>query len=131
MSYDIASKALFEDANTWVTLTKIFSNILHDPNLSITYLIIDTLDEYVIDLPRLLGFIAQTLSISTRIKWVVSSRNWLEIEKILDTAIQKQRLCLELNADSVSSAVATFIKAKVHDLSIYNKYKSETRDAVL
>ena len=131
MSYDIAGKALFEDANAWVALTKIFSSILHDPNLPTTYLIVDALDECVVDLPRLLGFIAQTSSVSTRVKWVVSSRNWPEIEKTLDTAIQKQRLCLELNADSVSSAVATFIEAKVHDLSMHNKYKSETRDAVL
>lgn len=131
MSYDIAGKALFEDANTWVTLTKIFSSILHNPNLPTTYLIIDALDECVVDLPRLLGFIAQTSSVSTRVKWVVSSRNWPEIEKTLDTVIQNQRLCLELNADSVSSTIATFIEAKVHDLSMHNKYKSEIWDAVL
>ncbi|KAH9206332.1 NACHT domain-containing protein [Leptodontidium sp. 2 PMI_412] len=129
-SYDKAGKALFEDANAWVALTKIFSGILQDPNLDDTYLIVDALDECVVDLPRLLGFIAQTSSVSTRVKWVVSSRNWPEIEKTLDTAMQKQRLCLELNADSVSTAVATFIETKVHDLSRQNKYTSETRDAV-
>jgi len=130
-SYDTAGKALFEDANAWIALIKIFSSILHDPNLPNTYLIVDALDECVVDLPRLLGFIAQTSSVSTRVKWIVSSRNWPEIEKTLDTAMQKQRLCLELNADSVSSAVATFIEAKVHDLSMHNKYKSEIRAAVL
>jgi hypothetical protein len=127
-SYDKAGKALFEDANAWVALTKIFSSILQDPNLDDTYLIVDALDECVVDLPRLLDFIAQTSSVC--VKWVVSSRNWPEIEKTLDTAMQKQRLCLELNADSVSTAVATFIRTKVHDLSRQNKYKSETRDAV-
>ncbi|KAH9206311.1 hypothetical protein DL95DRAFT_429605 [Leptodontidium sp. 2 PMI_412] len=129
-SYDKTGKALFEDANAWVALTKIFSSILHDPNLDDTYLIVDALEECVVDLPRLLDFIAQTSSISTRVKWVVSSRNWPEIEKTLDTAMQKQRLCLELNADSISTVVAAFIETKVHDLSRQNKYKSETRDAV-
>ncbi|KAL5320132.1 hypothetical protein ACEPPN_010933 [Leptodophora sp. 'Broadleaf-Isolate-01'] len=86
-SYDKTGKALFEDANAWVALTKIFSSILHDPNLDDTYLIVDALEECVDDLPRLLDFIAQTSSISTRVKWVVSSRNWPEIEKTLDTAM--------------------------------------------
>lgn len=87
MSYDIAGKALFKDANAWVTLIKVFSSILRDLNLPTTYLIVDALNECVVDLPRLLGFIAQTSSISTRVKWVVSSRNRPEIEKTLDTAI--------------------------------------------
>ncbi|KAH8586999.1 hypothetical protein B0O99DRAFT_527618 [Bisporella sp. PMI_857] len=129
-SYDKAGKALFEDANAWVALTKIFSGILQDPNLDDTYLIVDALDECVVDLPRLLDFIAQISSVSTRVKWVVSSRNWPEIEKTLDTAMQKRTLCLELNADSVSTAVATFIQTKVHDLREKNKYKSETRDVI-
>jgi hypothetical protein len=129
-SYDKAGKALFEDANAWVALTKIFSSILQDPNLDDTYLIVDALDECVVDLPSLLAFIAQTSSVSTCVKWVISSRNWPEIEKTLDTAIQKQRLCLELNADSVSTAVATFIQTKVHDLRRQNNYKSEIQDAI-
>ncbi|RDW57694.1 beta transducin-like protein HET-E4s-like protein [Coleophoma crateriformis] len=129
-SYDKAGEALFEDANTWVALTKIFSSILQDPNLNDTYLIIDALDECVDDLPRLLEFISQTSSVCPRVRWVVSSRNWPEIEKMLDTAMQKQRLCLELNADSVSAAVATFIQTKVDVLSRQNHYKSETRDTV-
>jgi hypothetical protein len=67
-SYDKAGKALFEDANTWVALTKIFSGILQDPNLDDTYLIVDALDECIVDLPRLLDFITQTSSVSTRVK---------------------------------------------------------------
>jgi hypothetical protein len=129
-SYDKAGKALFEDANSWVAVTKIFSSILQDPNLDDIYLIIDALDECVVDLPRLLDFIARSSSISTRVKWVVSSRNWPEIEKGLDTATQKQRLCLELNTDSVSAAVTTFIQTKVHELATRNRYTSQTRDAV-
>jgi len=129
-SYDKAGKALFEDRNSWVALTEIFSSILQDPNLDDMYLVVDALDECEVDLPRLLDFIAQTSSVSARVKWVVSSRNWPEIEKRLDMATQKQRLCLELKADSVSAAVATFIQTKVHELATQNKYTSQTRDAV-
>jgi hypothetical protein len=128
--YDKAGRALFEDVNSWVAITKILSSILQDPNLDDTYLLVDALDECIVDLPRLLDFIAQSSSISTRVKWVVSSRNWPEIEKKLDAATQKQKLCLELNVDSISAAVVTFIQTKVSELATRNKYTSQTRDTV-
>src|SRR2546421_3787319 len=55
--YDQAGKTLFEDANAWVALSEIFINILQDPSLNSTCLIIDALDECVADLPRLLDFV--------------------------------------------------------------------------
>ena len=73
--HDHTGKSLFEDANAWVALTEIFADVLRDESLSTTYLIIDALDECVTDLPKLLGFIARQSSISSRAKWIVSSRN--------------------------------------------------------
>ncbi|PQE16116.1 hypothetical protein CJF30_00011140 [Rutstroemia sp. NJR-2017a BBW] len=110
--YDQAGKTLFEDTNAWVALSEVFTNMLQGPSLDYVYLIVDALDECVADLPKLMDFIVQTSSISPRIKWIVSSRNWPNIERTLDTAIQKLRLCLELNENSVSTAVATFIQLK-------------------
>src|SRR6266480_1611240 len=51
--HDHAGKTFFEDANAWVALSEIFTNILQDPSLNSTYLIIDALDECVADLPKL------------------------------------------------------------------------------
>lgn len=79
--YDRAGKALFEDANAWVALSEIFTRILQDPGLNSACLIIDALDECVADLPKLLEFVVQRLVISPRIKWVMSSRNWPDIEE--------------------------------------------------
>jgi len=129
--HDLAGKALFEDANALVSLSNIFTNILHDPSMKSTYLIIDALDECVAaDLPKLLDFIVKKSSVSPRVKWIVSSRNWPSIERDLDAAMQKVRLCLELNEESVSTAVATYIDFKVDLLAKRNKYGSDTRDAV-
>ena len=129
--HDLAGKSLFEDVNAWVTLSDIFTRILEDPSLKSTYLIIDALDECVAaDLPKLLDFIVRKSSVSSRVKWIVSSRVWPTIEKYLDTAIQKVKLCLELNEESVSAAVATYIQLKVESLAKRNKYGSDTRDAV-
>lgn len=83
--YEQAGKSVFEDVNAWFTLSEILTNILQDPSLKCTYLIIDALDECVIDLPKLLHFIVQISSKLTYVKWIVSSRNWPSIEKGLDT----------------------------------------------
>jgi len=129
--YDHAGKALFEDANAWVALSEIFTTILQDPSLNSTYLIVDALDECIADLPKLLDFIVQRSSISCRAKWIVSSRNWLDIEEHLERAGHKVRLCLELNTESISTAVSKFIEHKVLHLAHKKKYDRNTRNAVL
>jgi len=129
--HDHAGKALFEDANAWTALCEIFTNILRDPNLNNTYLIIDGLDECETDLPKLLDFIVQQSPISSRVKWIVSSRNWPGLEERLEMASRKVRLCLELNPESVSTAVGSFIQHKVSQLAERKKYDDKTRDAVL
>ncbi|KAF2452262.1 NACHT domain-containing protein [Lineolata rhizophorae] len=129
--YDHAGKTMFEDANAWVALTEIFTDVLQDPGLNATYLIIDALDECVTDLPKLLDFVAKHSSVSSRVKWIVSSRNWPAIEEQLERTGHKVRLSLELNAESVSTAVQTFIEQKVSQLAQQKKYDERTRDSVL
>jgi hypothetical protein len=107
--HDHAGKAMFEDANAWVVLVEIFEAVLQDPSLRITYLIVDALDKCVIDLPKLLEFVAKQSSASFRVKWIVSSRNWPEIEAQLEQAGHKVKLSLELNAQSVAAVVDIFI----------------------
>ncbi|KAF2031647.1 HET-domain-containing protein [Setomelanomma holmii] len=129
--HDYAGVRLFEDANAWVALTEIFADVLRDVSLSTTYLIIDALDECVTDLPKLLGFIARQSSVSSRVKWIVSSRNWPAIERELETAELQMRLSLELNPESVATAVNIFIERKVCQLANMKGFKPETQEAVL
>ncbi|PVH92635.1 hypothetical protein DM02DRAFT_677372 [Periconia macrospinosa] len=65
---------------------EIFTNILRDLNLNSTYLIIDALDGCVADLPKLLEFVAQQSLATSRVKWIVSSLNWPDIEERLEWA---------------------------------------------
>lgn len=131
--YNHAGKTLFEDTNAWVALVEIFTNILQDPSLNNTYLIIDALDECVVDLPKLLDFVAQKSSSSSRVKWIVSSRSWQDIEEQLtpERAGHKVKLSLELNAESVSNAVSIFIERRVLELAERKKYDERTRTTVL
>ncbi|KAK4245554.1 hypothetical protein C7999DRAFT_34042 [Corynascus novoguineensis] len=128
--YDAAGNPFFRDVNIWVALSEIFTDILEDPTLPPTRLIIDALDECIEGLDRLLGLIVQSSSIYSNVKWIVSSRNWPIIEKKLHTTTQKVRLSLELNKESVSAAVTTYIRSKVDSLAEEKQYKFDTRDAV-
>ncbi|PVH90269.1 NACHT-domain-containing protein, partial [Periconia macrospinosa] len=128
--YDQAGKTLFEDTNAWVALTEIFTDVLQDPSLNTTYLIVDALDECITDLPKLLDFVVKQSSASSRVKWIVSSRNWPDIEERLERAGHKVRLSLELNAESVSKAVSIFIEQKVSQLAQQKRYNERTQDAV-
>lgn len=129
--HDHAGKSMFEDANAWATLAEIFADVLQDLSLSPMHLLIDALDECVTDLPKLLDFVAKQSSASSRVKWIVSSRNWPGIEEQLEQAGHKVRLSLELNAASVSAAVSVFIEQKVSQLAQQKRYDKQTQDAVL
>ncbi|KAF3152699.1 hypothetical protein TWF569_002998 [Orbilia oligospora] len=125
--YDRAGRELFKGVNTWFTLSSIFTKILKDRSLKRTYLIIDALDECTTDLSQLLEFIVLNSSqdSSSRVKWVISSRNWPTIEKDLSDATDKVRLCLELNQESISEAVEIYIRSKVDELAKRNGYQND------
>ncbi|KAF5545303.1 vegetatible incompatibility het-e-1, partial [Fusarium phyllophilum] len=124
--YDHAGKQLFEDGNAWQALSKIFSAMLEDPSLDGVLLMVDALDECIKDQEKLLDLIIR----STNVKWIVTSRNWLEIEQVLDRSTQKVRLHLELNQDSISKAVEAFIEWKVEKLATEKKYDAKLKSDV-
>lgn len=114
--YKVTGRALFEGRDQWVTLSRIFTNILRDACVGRAYLIIDALDECETGLEQLLKLVAQSAS-SPRVKWIVSSRNRPDIEQHLKLDAQ-MTLSLELkhNAESVSRAIELYIDDKVSRL---------------
>ncbi|KAK4064864.1 uncharacterized protein Triagg1_8863 [Trichoderma aggressivum f. europaeum] len=128
--YKHGGEDIFKDVNAWSALSTILLNILEDTSLKQTYVIIDALDECVTDLPKLLDFINTKSALLSRVKWIVSSRNWPDIEERLDSSAQQMRLCLELNEKSISAAVNTYIKHQVKQLAQKKKFSNETKDTV-
>ncbi|KAH6714438.1 WD40-repeat-containing domain protein [Leptodontidium sp. MPI-SDFR-AT-0119] len=122
VKYDDTGKALFVDKNSWFALSEIFINILHDPSLKLTYLIIDALDECVKDLQLLSTLIVKTSSMS-RVKWLLSSRNEPHIERGLRLKESQRQLSLELkeNADQVSRAVDAYIDHYFSEMTIIER----------
>ncbi|PNP74106.1 hypothetical protein FNYG_12550 [Fusarium nygamai] len=124
--YDHAGKQLFEDGNAWQALSKIFQAMLEDPLLDGVLLIVDALDECTTDQEKLLDLIIK----SGNVKWIVTSRNWPEIEHVLERSTQKVRLHLELNQDSVCQAVEAFIEWKVEKLAEKKRYDAKLKSDV-
>ncbi|KAL2890555.1 Vegetative incompatibility protein HET-E-1 [Ceratocystis lukuohia] len=119
-------KDMFNSPGAWHELCEILTSMLNDPSLKNPILIVDALDECRTSQKDLLEFIAKP----SRAKWIVSSRNWLDIEEILDDAEQKVKIHLEINQESVSAAVNSFINFKVDELAKQKKYNREMKDAV-
>ncbi|KAF3074921.1 hypothetical protein CFAM422_002706 [Trichoderma lentiforme] len=123
--YDRAGAALFQDANSWVVLSQIFTKLLKDPSLDGQVFIIDALDECQKDLERLLDLVVER-SIGSHAKWIVSSRNSTGIEEKLNTISQNIRFSLELNEHSVSEAVNHYITHKTARLKDVKRLDEET-----
>ncbi|KAF6813213.1 vegetative incompatibility protein het-e-1 [Colletotrichum sojae] len=123
------SRQLFEDANGWDVLCRMFTDVMSRSASGGTTIIVDALDECIKDRTNLLEFIVKLPSTSTKV--LVSSRNWPLIERGLAPTVHKAaHLSLELNEHSVSAAVVTFIKHKVDQLMNTHEYDLETRDLV-
>ncbi|KAF4839037.1 Vegetative incompatibility protein HET-E-1 [Colletotrichum tropicale] len=123
--YDSKFEATFEGYNAWQSLCKILESMLRDHFLGEVLIIVDALDECtdLKDRKRLLRFLCK-ISAHYRAKLVLSSRNWPDIQMELgrqeDHAVT---ISLELNANSISDAVKSYIDQKMEDLAQIKPYK--------
>lgn len=127
--YTHAGKDLFYNINAWSALSQIMTHILQNKSFKNMVFIIDGLDECVTDLPLLLDFIVQAPGLSDA-RWIVSSRNWPNVEEKLNTSSKKLPLSLELNEQSISDAVRIYIQHKVNQLAIRKNLDESSRSAV-
>ncbi|RBR09691.1 hypothetical protein FVER53590_11729 [Fusarium verticillioides] len=114
--YDQAGKSVFSNHNAWQALSRILTAILEDSASADFIIIVDALDECTEGREKLIGFISQC-SVSRKAKWIISSRNWPDIESQLDGTQSQVRLHLELNHASISNAVLRFVNRKVDQLN--------------
>ncbi|KAF5848985.1 hypothetical protein GGP41_010115 [Bipolaris sorokiniana] len=121
--YKAAGKQLFEGANAIYALREILSDILNDPTLPTTYLLVDALDECDSGLPTLLQIITDSnLARRSKVKWLVTSRNVQGIERYLQPDLAGIKVSLEVCESHVSKAVTAFVNFKVQHLATTKKY---------
>ncbi|KAL6895283.1 hypothetical protein HDV57DRAFT_506834 [Trichoderma longibrachiatum] len=126
-------KSLFEPPSAWYALSYILHSVLKELNdrRQPTCLLIDALDECAQeDLPRLLDFILKMSKEIPYVKWIVSSRNWQDIIGKMEALGSEAQLSLELNAESVATAVHIYINQKVRQLSEIKKYNKDREDKI-
>ncbi|CAM1509539.1 Fc.00g032780.m01.CDS01 [Cosmosporella sp. VM-42] len=123
--YDKEGPKLFEGINASVSLAEILTAMLQEPSLQNAILVVDALDECITtDRDKIIQLIVK-LSGSSSAKWLISSRNWPEIEQQLWSA-EKVKVQLELNRESISKAVHSYIGRKVDDLARYKRFYDES-----
>nr|RBQ96734.1 hypothetical protein FVER53263_13486 [Fusarium verticillioides] len=129
-SYDKQKDRPFNSINSSELLGDILTTMLQDPSLNDAILLVDALDECTINRSKLIKLIAD-LSESCNTKWIVSSRDWPEIQQELADATGLICLDLEQEHEPVSQAVKSYIRKKVDDLA-KTKWKndSELKDKV-
>ncbi|KAL8364654.1 hypothetical protein RB595_003776 [Gaeumannomyces hyphopodioides] len=108
--FDDSGEPRFQDATAWNVLSSIFINILRDEKLPRTALIIDALDECVSGRDQLVNLVRQNAS--SRVRWILSSRNDVEPQEELNCPHSILRLEQLDNAESVSRAVEAYINSK-------------------
>lgn len=121
---------LFEAHASFYSLKSVLLSMLADPALERAYLVVDALDECKKEEPgqtQLLELISEVADTNSKVKWLVTSRNQDHIGNILEKTKTAARLSLELNANSVTGAVNSYISHKMLDLAA--RFETTYRDS--
>ncbi|KAI3337073.1 hypothetical protein HD806DRAFT_26405 [Xylariaceae sp. AK1471] len=129
--YKESGADLFEDKNAFYALSEAFYNMLKDPRLSPVYLAIDALDECGEGREDLIHLISTCLTLSHKVKWLLSSRPEFDVLAELknqDTDLPDfSETPVELNTQCLMKPVNAYIDHKLKTL----KRKIGYNDGVL
>ncbi|KAF4463688.1 NWD1 [Fusarium albosuccineum] len=118
-----------KDKATFWEVSRIFKDVLNDPELPSIILAIDALDECTTQCQNLLDFISET-STFLSVRWFVSSRNEPVIREGMMSISKMIEVQLELNQEAVTNAVNTYIYVKVKKLAHDKRYNSKLKEEV-
>lgn len=111
---------LYKGEQALQSLLELFTAMLEDPRLLPTYIIVDALDECGEGLKDIRDFIQHSLSKPNKVRWLVSSRPIVDLDKSIP-----QLQLVEIDAGRLDGPVKIFIEHKLSalkDLPGYNKY---------
>lgn len=125
--YNRAGRQLFEDINAFYALSEIFRDIIKDLQV---VLVTDAIDECREGLPQLLDLIGQTIHSSSKVKWVISSRDRPDIASRIKYWNGVVNLNLEVNWRYVTNAVESYLNQKLPVIAEAKGYDSQLYQAV-
>jgi hypothetical protein len=110
--YGYSRGALFTDTNAFVAMSRVFENMLKDARP--VYFIVDALDECNQRLDDLIKVISTSLTLSDKVRWLVSSRPEVDVlSKLKNLNISR---VVDLNAQSLDGPVNAYITHKLSTL---------------
>lgn len=116
--YGFSCGALFTDTNAFVALSRLFKNMMEDARP--VYFIVDALDECDKGLENLINLISTSLTLSDKVRWLVSSRPEVEIPpKLKNPDISRT---LDLNAQGLELPIKEYIRYKLSTLKDQKGY---------
>jgi hypothetical protein len=115
--YKHKGASLFSDRNALVTMSRVFTSMLKDPSLSPVYFVVDALDECEEGREDLIQLISITLTLSDKVKWLVSSRPEVDL---------KSPATVELDTQSLERPVNAYINYKLFNLQGRDGYDTNT-----
>lgn len=115
--YNESGENLFKDQNAFYALSEVFRNMLQDPRLSPALFAVDGLDECEEGQSDLVQLISASLTLSDKVKWIVTSDPALEI-KAPGTACS----AVELDAERLDAPVHEYITRKLSKLRTRKGY---------
>jgi hypothetical protein len=129
--YKISGPALFTDRNAFYDLSETFQSMVKDPRLSPVYLAVDALDECdqtVPGLDKLIELISDSLDLSNKVRWLVSSRPEVDVvTKLKNPGISR---IVRLDDKSLKVPVEAYIKHKLPGLKGNPGYDEKTLEDV-
>ncbi|RBA17552.1 hypothetical protein FPRO05_11267 [Fusarium proliferatum] len=133
--FDSAGEQAFNGPNNWEIMSSVLRRMISDSNNRVpegTTIVIDALDECTKDNKKLLDLIVDfCASKESRVRWIVSSRNWVEFEDaFVKKVVAPQRVIVSLEdneeaKESINNAVDAFIECKVGELERIKETKLE------
>ncbi|KAL9060444.1 MAG: hypothetical protein Q9162_000617 [Coniocarpon cinnabarinum] len=106
-------------------LWELLQQVLEKSAIDVTYLIVDALDECAVGLQEFLDQLSRR-KCGRKIRWLLTSRNELNISESLLQDPASEDMSLEVNSERVSAAVDAFIDIKVDELARNKKYGSRS-----
>ena len=133
---ETSGASLFSGENAFRALSGAFESMLKDPQLSPVYFVVDALDECDEgdEKAKLLSLISDSLKLSVKVRWLVSSRPDLEVLALLKERNTKSPHVagtpLELNDQSQEGPVGAYIKYKFETLEGREGYSADILTAL-
>lgn len=115
--YDRMGRDIFDvtnnNANAFDALSKVFRQMIQHSRSDFVYLAVDALDECEDGLLDLLDLVKETALQENRLRWILTSRNRVDIDENLALESPGAKLSLEVNSEAVSHAIENYTIHKV------------------